>query len=59
LVNLKDNTDETYTNPSNGAYYQMQIFERGEVIQSRTLSFLTIETNNIFGHDLAGNEMEN
>lgn len=39
LVNLKDNTVETYTNPSNGTYYQMQIFERGEVLQSRTLSF--------------------
>ncbi len=59
LINIPNSTVETYTNPANGAYYQMQIFGRGELIQSKTLTFLSIEVNKVFGENLVENGLEN
>ena len=49
LINLKQNTVETYSNPSNGTYYQMRIFERGEIIQAKNIAGVSLEVNKIFG----------
>jgi Uma2 family endonuclease len=59
LINLKLNTVETYSNPSNGTYYQMRIFERGEIIQAKNIAGVSLEVNKIFGEPTAESEMEN
>ncbi|MGI9054504.1 MAG: Uma2 family endonuclease [Pyrinomonadaceae bacterium] len=59
LVNLKQNTIETYSNPANGTYYQMRIFERGELVQTKYITGVSLEVNKIFGEDMAESEMEN
>ena len=59
LVNLKQNTVETYSNPSNGTYYQMRIFERGEIVQTKNIDGVAVEVNKIFGEDTAESGMEN
>jgi Uma2 family endonuclease len=58
LVNLKQNTIETYTNPSNGIYYQMQIFERDQEIQSKNIPDLTLAVSEILREEIAKNNTE-
>lgn len=58
LVNLKQNTIETFTNPSNGIYYQMRIFGRGQTIQSRSLPDLALAASGILGEETAENSTE-
>jgi Uma2 family endonuclease len=39
LVNLKDNTVETFTNLSNGTYYQMQILNAARFFNQELFHF--------------------
>ncbi len=55
LVNLKDSTVETFNNPSNGMYYQMRIFGRGEVVQTKNIQGISLEVSEIFGQGETGN----
>lgn len=59
LINLKQNTIETYTDPANGEYYQMRIFGRGEILQSKHIEKMSLEVNGILGEQITENEMEN
>ena len=58
IINLKQNTIETYSNPANGTYYQMQIFERGETVLSKNISYLSLEADEILGGMEAADETE-
>ena len=59
LINLKQDTIETYSNPSNGIYYQMRIFERGESVETKHITGVSLEVNKIFGENTTESEMEN
>lgn len=59
LINLKQNTIETYFNPNNGIYYEMQIFGRGEIVKSKTIDDLNLATSEIFGDGVTESDMEN
>lgn len=59
LLNLPQGIIETYSNPANGIYYQMQIFERGQEIQSRNIPGLTLPVGEILGEELTENNTEN
>ena len=59
LINLRDNTIETYSDPSKGIYYQMQIFGRGEIVRSKNNDKISLEVNKIFGENTTESEMEN
>ena len=59
LINLKQETVETYSDPANGVYYQMRIFGRGETINSRNIEKLSVETNMILGEQSAESGLEN
>ena len=58
IINLKQNTIETYSNPANGTYYQMQIFGRGDTVLSKNISYLSLEANEILGKIEVTNETE-
>lgn len=55
LVNLKESTVETFNNPLNGTYYQMRIFGRGEVVQTKNIEGVSLEVSEIFGQGETGN----
>ena len=59
LINLKQETVETYSDPANGVYYQMRMFGRGETINSRNIEKLSVETNMILGEQSAESSLEN
>lgn len=59
LINLKQETVETYSDPANGVYYQMRIFGRGETVNSRNIEQLSVETNTILGEQAAESSLEN
>ena len=59
LINLKQETIETYSDPAHGVYYQMQIYGRGETVNSRNIENLVVETNMILGEQSAENNLEN
>jgi len=59
LVNLKQETVETYSDPANGAYYQMRIFGRDETVNSKNIENLSVETNVILGEQSADSSLEN
>jgi Uma2 family endonuclease len=52
LVNLQENTVETFWNPTNGNYYQMQIFQQDETIQSRNIDNLLLPVSEILGENI-------
>ncbi len=47
LVNLKESTIECYTQPKNGNYRLAQIFETGEMVQSKTIENLKLKVKEI------------
>lgn len=55
LINLKETTVETFSNPSNGTYYQMRIFGRGETVQTKNIEGISLEVSEIFGQGETGN----
>lgn len=59
LINLKQNTIETYFSPANGTYYQMQIFERGQTLQSKNLPDLSLAVSEILGEEITESDREN
>ncbi len=59
LINLKQNTIETYFNPANGTYYQMQIFERGQTLQSKNLPDLSLAVSEILGGEITESDRGN
>lgn len=59
LINLRDDTIETYSDPSKGIYYQMRIFGRGEIVQSKNITGISLEVNKIFGENTTESELEN
>lgn len=50
IVNLKDETIETFTQPKNGVYYSARILEKGEIVESILIESLTIEVGEILGN---------
>lgn len=60
VVNLKQDLVETYAEPSNGVYYEMKIFGRGETASSKHIAELSLETDKILGEPAtADSEAEN
>lgn len=49
LVNLKEQTIETYSQPKNGNYRLAQILEKGETVNSKTIENLKLEVEEILG----------
>jgi Uma2 family endonuclease len=49
IVNLADESVETFAEPSGGAYQTTAAFSRGEEIQSRSLAALRLSVSEIFG----------
>ncbi|MBA4124791.1 MAG: Uma2 family endonuclease [Acidobacteria bacterium] len=49
IVNLKNDIIEVHQKPSSGIYQLAQIFKRGEVLQSESLSNLKLEVDKILG----------
>ncbi len=49
IVNLKNDIIEVHQKPSSGIYQLAQIFKRGDVLQSESLSNLKLEVDKILG----------
>lgn len=47
LVNLENNTIESYSNPKGGSYFEMKIYERGDVINSKHIADLRLRVADI------------
>lgn len=47
LVNLENNTVEVYSHPKNGSYFEMKIYERGEIIRSKHIADLKLKVTDI------------
>ena len=47
LINLIDNTIERYSEPANGRYFQMSIFDYGNTTQSTVIENLQVEVSEI------------
>ncbi|MGI9034422.1 MAG: Uma2 family endonuclease [Pyrinomonadaceae bacterium] len=47
LINLRENTIETYSQPKNGAYRLAQILEKGEAVKSHSIENLILEIEEI------------
>lgn len=47
LVNLENNTVEVYTNPKSGSYFEMKIYERGDIIYSKHIADLKLRVADI------------
>ena len=47
LVNLENNTIETYSNPKGGDYFEMKTYERGDIIYSKHITELKLRVADI------------
>ncbi|MGI8670843.1 MAG: Uma2 family endonuclease, partial [Aridibacter sp.] len=47
LVDLEENTLETYSKPKSGTYFEMKVYERGDVVYSKHIEKLKLNVSEI------------
>ena len=46
-MNLENNTIESYSNPKGGNYFEVKIYERGDMIRSKHIEDLNLKVTDI------------
>ncbi len=52
LVNLEENTLETYSKPKGENYFEMKVYERGEIISSKHIEKLKLNVSDIIPEEM-------